>query len=230
MFKLYVKTKRNQILNITDTIVKDPWENITIDDALITKAPPTQSPGENRSYRWEDVDWKIIDDYTYNCYFDTYHRVLIYPLQIPDPKWKLGSPMTDQELIDAGYETLQKYKDEACDKIDNNTDALISQGYEFDSNTFSLSIEAQINWTGLKNFIDNGLVPFPIALSTKDNKEYSLKQSDKDAFFGGIFTYILGLVNTGRARKLQIQAMTELDDINNFVDDRTQTGWSVTDG
>ena len=86
--------------------------------------------------------------------------------------------------IRAGYikkiETLDDYKKHLIDIQDKKTEDLILSGFTFAGNLFSLSFNAQINWSNLLN-IPSAM--FPLNLSTKDDNIYLLRYIDVHDFY-----------------------------------------------
>lgn len=75
---------------------------------------------------------------------------------------------------------LDEYKKHLIDLQDKKTEDLILSGFTFDGNLFSLSINAQINWSNLLNIPQ---VMFPLNLSTKDDNIYILTFSNVQNFY-----------------------------------------------
>ncbi len=76
--------------------------------------------------------------------------------------------------------TLDNYKKHLIDLQDKKTEDLILSGFTFDDNLFSLSINAQINWSDLLNIPQ---VMFPLNLSTKDDNIYILNFNNVQNFY-----------------------------------------------
>lgn len=79
-----------------------------------------------------------------------------------------------------GFKTLDEYKKHLIDLQDKKTENLILSGFTFDNNIFSLSINAQINWSNLLNIPQQ---MFPLNLSTKDDKIYVLNFNNVQNFY-----------------------------------------------
>jgi hypothetical protein len=77
-------------------------------------------------------------------------------------------------------ESLEDYKKQLIDLQDKKTENLILSGFTFDNNLFSLSINAQINWSNLLNIPQ---VMFPLNLSTKDDNIYILSFNNVQNFY-----------------------------------------------
>ena len=76
--------------------------------------------------------------------------------------------------------TLDSYKKYLIDLQDKKTEDLILSGFTFDGNLFSLSVNAQINWSNLLNIPE---VMFPLNLSTKDDNIYVLNFNNVPNFY-----------------------------------------------
>jgi hypothetical protein len=77
-------------------------------------------------------------------------------------------------------ETLTDYKNYLIDLQDKKTEQLIYSGFTFDGSLFSLSINAQINWSNLLNIPQ---AMFPLNLSTKDDNIYVLNFNNVQNFY-----------------------------------------------
>jgi hypothetical protein len=89
-------------------------------------------------------------------------------------------PLTDVEIFDlkASYDAeMHKISTIKCDKV---ISAAISNGFEFDSNIFSLSANAQLNWNRILNLSALGCYTDSI-VSTKSGK-YLLTSDNVIAF------------------------------------------------
>ena len=147
--------------------------------------------------------------------------------QLPGENWVL---MTQEQLEEHyttyadAYDTysdtleLEVLKDKMIVEIDRKTQSIISNGFVFDSHTFSLSIPAQINWTGLLTF--ENLLSWPMAVTTIDDQEYVLAQSSLLYFLNAGTTVIATTIASGRNLKLSVKAATSLADLDAIVDSR----------
>lgn len=89
------------------------------------------------------------------------------------------------ELVSTGYvdepvRTLDEYKKYLIDFQDKKTENLILSGFNFGGSLFSLSINAQINWSNLLNIPEQ---MFPLNLSTKSDTIFVLNFSDVQNFY-----------------------------------------------
>ena len=113
--------------------------------------------------------------------------------------------------------TLEDAKISRCLDIDLKTGDLISEGFVFDSKTFSLSINAQINWSNIMNVPDNA---FPLTIMTKDDQSYALSLANKQNFYLSALNGRLTQLGSGTSLKVQINALTTIADVETFVDPR----------
>ena len=74
---------------------------------------------------------------------------------------------------------LEEIKNIRYNEIDLNTKYLISKGFVFGVNTFSLSITAQINWSNILNIPDQ---LFPLNVVDKDENLFVLELNNKMNF------------------------------------------------
>jgi hypothetical protein len=91
---------------------------------------------------------------------------------------------SNKQEIKSGYilkvNTLNDYKKHLINIQDKKTENLILSGFTFDGNLFSLSINAQINWSNLLNIPSS---MFPLNLSTKDDNTYVLNFNNVQNFY-----------------------------------------------
>lgn len=126
-----------------------------------------------------------------------------------------GAPRTQTELDDLWIDCLRKIKDI---EIDKKTVELISAGFSYDSNNFSLSETAQINWLGIKLMQD--LLTFPLEVSTKNDYKYSLAEVNVDAFVGTGAAVKQAHLDSGRSLKVDVADATTEAEIDLIVDNR----------
>jgi hypothetical protein len=148
-------------------------------------------------------------------------------ITLPGENWVL---MTDSEYQDyittnqSSYDTwfdtilLEEKKKIRIVEIDKRTQDIIAEGFEFDSHQFSLSLNAQINWSGLLTL--QSMLTWPMAVTTFDDNEYVLELSNLPSFIATGKAVILNAINTGRAIKVQVNAATTLEELNAIVDTR----------
>lgn len=110
--------------------------------------------------------------------------------------------------------TLAEKKIYRLQEVDRRTDELISYGFQYNDETFSLSLAAQATWLGLKSL--SALLSWPVEVSTLDSNSYSLSLLNLNAFVGTAAATVQAHLASGRSIKLQINAAqneTELDAI-----------------
>ena len=114
---------------------------------------------------------------------------------------------------------IQILKNAKYDAIDARTDELIARGIPFDGNLFSTSSEAQRNWIAL--FSARNELPYPISVTTLDEKEYTFNDARLVALF-----YLTGVsvinanIASGRIIKLQVGECETKECIDSIVDPR----------
>lgn len=134
-----------------------------------------------------------------------------------DDELSLDILITNHEII-----TLEEYKQLRYNEIDARTGKIISEGYIFDGNLFSLSTQAQNNWTNInvKKETFNALGMFPLKISTKDSNVYMLEYVDCDAFWGAGMIAVKTPYNEGGDLKKLIYDATTKAEIDLIIDNR----------
>lgn len=102
--------------------------------------------------------------------------------------------------------------------IDARTQEIIAAGFTFDDHVFSLSVPAQINWSGLYSM--QSFFTWPINVTTIDDQEYSLTLANLPYFIGTGSTAVANAIGHGRALKLAVGAATTQAGIDAVVDAR----------
>jgi hypothetical protein len=176
----------------------------------------------------------------------TYYVVYVYPNgqeQVVDNnqdlylEWiALGNVPVDVPYVEPTpeppfVEELVSIKNRMIINIDTKTRGLIYQGFDFDSHHFSLSTDAQANWTRLLVMRGNGMLVLPQIVSTSSELSYTIQ--DDTAFLGFIAafaTVVKTRIESGitlRANVMNVyvsESMTEAEKrawFAAFVDDRT---------
>jgi hypothetical protein len=112
--------------------------------------------------------------------------------------------------------TLEQKRNQKLAEVDNNTQLLINEGFPFSNKIFSLSGEAQINWTNM--FIAKSLLSYPLEISTKDNGVHTFDDVNQvSSFYATGIAAVKAMLDSGRSLKQQIiaaQTEEELDLIN----------------
>jgi predicted AAA+ superfamily ATPase len=127
----------------------------------------------------------------------------------PGPDWK-ETPPTAIDFLVAGDMSLDDYKKIVCEEIDRKTEASIAEGFVFQNNTFSLSQNAQLNWTSLRMAYIANTLSFPQVISTKDDGAFELTKDNASEFFDDLFSFLKTVLDTGRKKKIAIQAAKDL--------------------
>lgn len=146
---------------------------------------------------------------------------------LPGENWIL---MTEEELttyLTSHQDTynnwevnrhLTENKKKRIKEVDRRTQEIISSGFTFDSNQFSLSIEAQINWSGLVTL--ENLLTWPMNITTKGDGTYALSQSNLLYFIGTGKTVITNTLDSGRTLKISVNNTTTQAALDVIVDSR----------
>lgn len=113
---------------------------------------------------------------------------------------------------------VDEYRVSKIEAIDNRTDELIAEGFDFNSKHFSLSLAAQTNWLGLA--VLQGALTWPVGITAGDDTTYSLALADLPAFLAAGMGVIKQSIDTGRALKEAAIAATTIEGINAVVDNR----------
>lgn len=133
----------------------------------------------------------------------------------------------DKLLLDnlvASHSILDIAKREKIAKIDARTSELIKTGFYYDGNHFSMSEAAQRNWIGLAAAKANGLLQFPLPVSTVNETVYTIQNSDScTAFISAFLMYQVDPTKPlaqGRVLKAQVNNCTTIEQLNAIVDTR----------
>lgn len=121
------------------------------------------------------------------------------------------------EILDTGSMSLEELKKYRYAQIDNKTSELIAQGFVFDSHTFSMSTNAQINWSNFPNLPDE---LFPLNVMDLNEDLYSLALADKLNFYLAALNYKNAQLQSGSALKAQIKAAVDVPSVNAITDNR----------
>lgn len=126
--------------------------------------------------------------------------------------------------IRAGYklktnlETFAGLKAYLISKVDEETEAGIFSGFSWDGLTFSMSINAQINWSNLLNIPD---AMFPMELNSKnDVATYSLSLAGRQNFYLTALGHKNYHLQIGNQKKNEINACETLAELQTL-----KTSW-----
>jgi len=103
-------------------------------------------------------------------------------------------------------------------EVSANTQALVSAGFVFDSQTFDLAHMARTTWIGMYSL--RHLLTWPKNIGTMTGEEYSLSEANIEAFMGtalGAYDYIL---SGERTLKHSINIATTKAELDAVVDER----------
>ena len=156
---------------------------------------------------------------------DSGHVVGLTGLQVIDDTISvMGDSIANEAGLDAvvaAHESvpLADYKENKKLGIDANTGVLILQGCLFEGVVFSMSSNAQRNWTALDTVRDELTYPFPVSL--KDDSEFIF--TDVTHYHTFSMT-AMGTANahytSGRTLKMQIDSATTKAEVDAVEDTR----------
>lgn len=119
---------------------------------------------------------------------------------------------------------LENAKQAKITAIDTKTAELIKKGFAFNGERFSMSEAAQRNWIALSGGLANNMLPFPLAVSTVDEKSVILNSADELKMFLGAYMLYQSdpsqPLASGRVLKEAVTAATTIEEVNAVVDDR----------
>lgn len=116
------------------------------------------------------------------------------------------------------HTNLATLKQERIIFIDHRTRELISEGFEFDNERFSLSAPAQSNWLGLKTL--ESLLTFPVEVTTIDDKSYSITSANLNSFVGVAAGVKQSHLDSGRVLKVSINNALNKTSLDAITDNR----------
>lgn len=117
---------------------------------------------------------------------------------------------------------LSELKESRYDEIDLRTVELIGGGFVFDGKSFSLSTQAQNNWTNIFSNKEtfNAFGSFPMEISTKDSDVYQLQYSDVTSFWAAGMVAVKTPYNVGGNLKKSIFDASTVEEVNSIIDNR----------
>ena len=121
-----------------------------------------------------------------------------------------------------GATTLERYKAQKNQAIDQRSGELISLGYSFAGEQFSLSANGQTNILALDTTRDDPALTYPIEFNTKDDLgTFSIPDA---ATLHGMFLTALATKKThldsGTLLKDQVRAATTIAEVEAVIDNR----------
>lgn len=131
-------------------------------------------------------------------------------------EYSLDTIIEDDSLL------LMSLKEARISQIDNKTQEIISRGFSFDNNRFSLSLPAQSNLTNIKanKEMFNSLNQFPLTISTLDNTLYQLSYANVDSFWLAGMVVVKEAYSIGGQLKNSIVNATSISEVEQIVDPR----------
>lgn len=112
------------------------------------------------------------------------------------------------------FKTIEEYRNYLVDLVDNKTsESITGEGFQYDGETFSMSFNAQINWSNILN-IPSQLFPLPV--STRDNEIYYLSEENKTAFYLSALAAKNSKLQAGNVKKQEIKDLTTLQECEDF--------------
>jgi hypothetical protein len=116
--------------------------------------------------------------------------------------------------------TFADYKQLRYTELDAQTDVLLLSGFTYDTKQFSLSLNAQTNWTGLKTNTSDFTWPVEVSTLT-EGENYNLANADVVAFWNAGKDRLQAVLDGGRAKKAAILAAVDEAAVDAIIDDRT---------
>jgi hypothetical protein len=113
------------------------------------------------------------------------------------------------------YPDLESFKAGLRAQVDEQTRNGIYAGFTYDNILFSMSDQAQINWTNFPN-LPSGI--FPLTIYGKNDVPYSLAYADRLAFYGAALVHKNGHLQAGNTKKGQINACTTIQELKTLAD------------
>lgn len=118
----------------------------------------------------------------------------------------------DDNIVDEV--SIEDRKKALIDDIDLFVEAEIFKGFVYNGKTFSMSINAQINWSNIL------LIPssnFPLSLMTVDEELVQLPVEEKIAFYQASLTHKYSKLQLGHGLKNTVKNLTTVEELNNFI-------------
>ncbi len=113
--------------------------------------------------------------------------------------------------------TINELKELRYSEIDDRSQELIFEGFNFQGLKFSMSLSAQINWSNLFNIPDSH---FPLSLMDKNENIYSLQLSERVDFYASAMNHKNSILQSGSVLKAQIKNSITVSQINSIIDNR----------
>lgn len=107
--------------------------------------------------------------------------------------------------------TLAQLKEAKIVQIDAETESNIVAGFVYDGKLFSMSVNAQINWSNFPNLPSQ---VFPLTIMSKSDEEYVLLEANKTNFYLTALGHKNGHLQAGNAKKKAVQACQTIEELN----------------
>ena len=128
------------------------------------------------------------------------------------------------EIIPFVPDTLDEIKAGKIAAIDLKTSDLIKAGFEYDGSNFSMSDAAQRNWCAMAAAKANGLISYPLTLTTVDEGYHQIADATAlTLFLVAYLTYQTDSTKplaAGRILKSQVNACETVEAVNAIEDNR----------
>lgn len=123
--------------------------------------------------------------------------------------WELKRPPLDEQ------------KAERVNEIDLNTQRLIAEGFVHNDTLFSLSLNAQQNWTAMSVMLLTGKLTFPNKITNKNDLPYYLQDAAEFITFTDKAVYaVQSQLEYGRQLKAAVLLATTQQELDAVVDPR----------
>jgi len=129
----------------------------------------------------------------------------------------LATTVSDHQAL-TEVNVFQQNKDIKNVAIDLRTKELINEGFTYDSELFSLSDFAQLNWNDIKNNTTD--YSFPLEIPTKNNYKYSLTQGNVNGFWNAKMSQVWTHLDSGRALNVSVVDAVDQAALDLVVDSR----------
>lgn len=109
---------------------------------------------------------------------------------------------------------FDQFLTESIEKIDEVIKEKIIKGFVFEGHIFSMSIEAQLNWSNLF------LIPeesFPLIINTKEDEPYLLTFEKRDLFYKSAMNHKMIWLMQGSSIKTLIKSKNDVTEINDII-------------
>ncbi|MFA7287682.1 MAG: hypothetical protein WC055_02280 [Melioribacteraceae bacterium] len=99
-------------------------------------------------------------------------------------------------------------------EVDSQTQSNIRLGFTFDGIVFSMSENAQLNWSNIPNIPKEA---FPFEVSGKEDDVYLLSEANKMNFYMTAMSFKMSLLSAGTSKKKLIKACKTIEDLKKIV-------------